>query len=169
MNIKALYIAFLEDKINYFKTLDENNLKKEVFKDILENDNVFDLGLYWDALHFSLVGTSLTQPDFTNPLSELLSGTYPFFEDSEDYISYINNNDVKKLTEVLNKVNIYEKVLDITFKTLSENDIYPESFSEYSENQDMILREELRDNFNKLKIFFNKAKIENKGIVITLI
>ncbi len=169
MNIKAIYLMQTQKEIDEFSKFLENDIKKEFSLKILENENVLDIDVYWDALHFVLTGSSLLQPVFDNPLSEMLSGTYPFYEESEDYIAYIHSKDIQNIVNEINKVNIYEKTLHLTFKILTNENLYPEHYSEYKEEHDRILREEIRENFNKMKIYFNTALKENKGIILGLI
>ncbi len=168
MNIKAIYIMQKEEEIESLFLSKEEDIKKEFSLKIAENEQVLDLDIYWDALHYVLVGSSLLMPDFLNPLSEMLSGTFPFYEESEDYISYIMPKDMKNIVEELNKINIYEKTLHLSIKTLADNEIYPESYSEYKEEHDRVLREEIRDKFNELKVYFNNALNENNGIILAI-
>ena len=157
-------------------------VKKEDFKKLLESDDFFetienleekdgtelcDIDKMWDALHFLLNGLSAihgTPED--NILSEFIIGSESFDEESEDFIRYIPTERVIEIAKKLNEINFEDYLKDFDMNKFAENGIYPDIWISDEEREEIM--EELADDFETLKEFYNKVA-KNKNIVVVTI
>ena len=157
-------------------------VKKEDFKKLLESDDFFetieeleekngtelcDIDKMWDALHFLLNGLSAihgTPED--NILSEFIIGSESFDEESEEFARYIPTEKVIEISKKLNEINFQDYLKDFDMTNFAENGIYPDIW-DYAEEREEIM-EELAEQFETVKEFYNKVA-ENKNIVVVTI
>ncbi len=165
MQIKAVYISVDEEELEYLLSLQEQSLKSEFIVKQNKTQKI-DIDVYWDILHFVLTSQSALNPPDLNDLSALIIGNLPFLSDSEDYIAYNTKDEVKAIFKTLSEVNIYDKTINLSIETIIENELYPTNLKDYKTGYDRVLKEEVRESFDKLKEFYKNANDEDKVVVV---
>ncbi len=168
MGMVACYLEAKVDIINKLEKLKEADELLEQLEELQEEKkaNLLDVDKMWDALHFLLTGESGKSAIENNLLSYAIIGEVTLNED--DYISYITPEKVEEIKKELTSLDFDEIILNFSPEEMIENDIYPKIWEDLDEEEAEEIKEELLDNLNALKRFYNAVAKNKNGIVISI-
>lgn len=128
-----------------------------------------DLDKTWEAIHFILTGKSLAEsemnPSDNSELSTVIFHTQLIDEEQDlgyGPASYNSPDQVDKLTNKLNELNVSELEENFDGNKLNNAGVYPEIWDEIES------KEYVFDNLKSLIVFFNEAS-KNKEAIISFI
>ena len=159
---------------NYFivddfllKQLNDTNIHNKI-EYMLDNDDIYpccDIDTIWNGLYFLI--SSKKDPVYIKDKFEDYAKSAFIFGDmnfnTQDYISYIKKDEIYKILEEIEKININDLIFDP--KIFDQNQIFPNVW--LKEDKELLF-EEMEMSFDELKRFFKQANNENKNILITI-
>ncbi len=159
---------------NYFiiddfllKQLNNANIYNKI-EYMLDNDDIYpccDIDTIWNGLYFLI--SSKKDPIYDKGLFEDYAKSAFIFGDivfnTKEYISYIKKDELSKIIEEIEKININGFNFDP--KIFDQNKIFPNMWLKEDKE---ILFEEIEMAFDELKNFFIQANNKNKNILITI-
>ncbi len=164
MGMLACYQMSEDKTINELLDKTEAELFEEIEELQEEEDLVLDIDKLWDGLHFLLTGSTAAEPIEGDPLSESVVGVKRFLAVT-DYIAYINSERVGPILDALNHFDIEGAIKDFQPEMFAQNGIYPGIWmSEDKED----LGDELKECFLEIRSFYEKAMMQQKGVIVSI-
>lgn len=168
MGTTARYLAFGEPDIEQLKSLDNKELDSLLGGwDSDPNIPEFDLDQLWDSLHFLLTGFCFLDcfqvDEEKRALSQSVTGTG--FLSAPTYMGFTGSDDVKRIRESLDQVDIDDLVANVSYDEFSEADLHPEVRDE--EDFEFLLTE-LKDAFISLRDFYREAADRSYNVMAML-
>ena len=164
----ANYFIIDDFLLKQLEKLDSNSLYDKI-EYILDNDDLYpccDIDTIYSGLYYLI--SSKLDPIYDKTVFEDYAKSAFIFGDitfnSQDYISYIKKDEIKKILEEIEKININSIVFDPN--DFNQKQISPNIW--LKEDKELLF-EEMEMAFDELKTFFNQAINENKNILITII
>lgn len=145
-------IDSLIDSDDYFDAIEE--MQEE------DDDGVCDIDKLWDGLHYLL--TKKTEPDGNDIISIAIFGEHII--SSEDMISYILPERTAEIAETLGKIDFEAALKTYSGKDFSAKEIYPDIWDE----DPMDIKDELREAFGELRVFYAAAASCGKGVIVSI-
>lgn len=163
----ANYFIIDDFLLKQLEKLDSNSLYNKI-EYILDNDDLYpccDIDTIYNGLYYLI--SSKLDPIYDKTVFEDYAKSAFIFGDItfnlQDYISYIKKDEIKKILEEIEKININSIVFDPN--DFNQKQISPNIW--LKEDKELLF-EEMEMAFDELKSFFNKAINENKNILITI-
>ncbi len=163
----ANYFIVDDFLLKQLEKLDSNSLYNKI-EYILDNDDLYpccDIDTIYSGLYYLI--SSKLDPIYDKTVFEDYAKSAFIFGDitfnSQDYISYIKKDEIKKILEEIEKININSIVFDPN--DFNQKQISPNIW--LKEDKELLF-EEMEMAFDELKSFFNQAINENKNILITI-
>lgn len=163
----ANYFIIDDFLLKQLEKLDSNSLYNKI-EYILDNDDLYpccDIDTIYSGLYYLI--SSKLDPIYDKTVFEDYAKSAFIFGDitfnSQDYISYIKKDEIKKILEEIEKININSIVFDPN--DFNQKQISPNIW--LKEDKELLF-EEMEMAFDELKSFFNQAINENKNILITI-
>jgi hypothetical protein len=164
MGMLGVYMMVDQDTLNELKKFDGDELCEELDK-LEETNEIYNIDKLWDGLHFLLTDSSANSPIEGNKLSEAIVGINVFETDDEDFVSYIEKNELPEIYNALKNVNI--KILKDKFdpKIFKKRKIYPQIWE--ADKKDELFKE-LMEAYNGLLDFYKNALEKNVNIIFSV-
>ena len=163
----ANYFIIDDFLLKQLEKLDSNSLYNKI-EYILDNDDLYpccDIDTIYNGLYYLI--SSKLNPIYDKTVFENYAKSAFIFGDitfnSQNYISYIKKDEIKKILEEIEKININSIVFDPN--DFNQKQISPNIW--LKEDKELLF-EEMEMAFHELKTFFNQAINENKNILITI-
>ena len=167
MGMMACYMEADMEKIQLFKSMDEDGLFEQV-EELGESGEweTFDLDKLWDGIHFLLTGASADLPIYGNVMSEAIVGEKKFIDEEDtDYIAYICPEHLKEIVTALEQLDLREIGKRYNPKEFAKNGIYPNIWMKESEEN---VRKELEENLSGLVEFYKRCSNNENGVVVSI-
>lgn len=158
----ASYYALSDEEYNNF--MDYNSDEKYEFLEEKDEDNealTTDLDKAWDGLFYILAGKDADPEQNIFWIAIFWEKTIQ----QEDYIGITSSQKISEILENLEKINIVEKIAQISFEEMMKNDVYPAIWDEQNREN---LTKYLMDYFEELKNFYKKVQEQNLNVLVTL-
>lgn len=158
----ASYYTISDEEYNNF--MDYNSDEKYEFLEEKDEDNealTTDLDKAWDGLFYILAGKNVDPEQNIFWIAIFWEKTIQ----QEDYIGITSSQKISEILENLEKINIVEKIAQISFEEMIKNDIYPAIWDEQNREN---LTKYLMDYFEELKNFYKKVQEQNLNVLVTL-
>lgn len=161
----ANYFIVDDFLLKQLEKLDAHSLYQKIEDLLDEEEYCCDIDTIWNGLYFFISSKEDPVYDKTNfedyAKSAFIFGDINF--NTEEYITYIKKEEIKKIIEEIEKININN--INFNPKDFDQKQIFPNIW--LKEDKELLF-EQLEMAFDQLKNFFYKAKQQNKNILITI-
>ncbi|MBQ8134325.1 MAG: YfbM family protein [Clostridia bacterium] len=166
MGMAGVYTEASKELIESLKGKSEEELFDylEEIADDMESNSDCDVDKLWQGIHFLLTGE--TDPIDGDPVSEFVFGTKTFFDGKyDDYIAYILPEDIQKVVDAVNKIDIDLLLKEFDPQKFAKADVYPNIWMRDDRNE---LAGMLKETFTDMLSFYQKVLVDGNGIIVSI-
>ena len=142
-----------------------NAEEDDQFEIVEEVELLLDIDKMWDVLHFLFTGVSTSNPSRNAPLSGAILGVTAL-ENVAEYIAYTEKSKVSEICSALENFDMEEAMAHFSMQACKKADLYPDIW-DYDDEEEEI-KEEICDDFQALKEFYQKILDLHGNVMVTI-